>query len=76
MKRTGQVKRNPFVMVVAGVIWLTGAVVATLGVMNFGTFGWWAVPLVAGGVSSMFFASATVITGKSEWILLDLILPG
>lgn len=76
MKRTDKVKRNPFVLVVASIIWISGAAVVVVAVTDSAALGWWAVPLVAGGFSSMGFATASLVTGKPEWILLDLILPG
>ena len=76
MKRTNKVRRNPFLLFVASILWLCGAVVVIIAVTNFAALGWWAIALAAGGLSSMGFATASVVTGKPEWILLDLILPG
>ena len=71
-----KVARSPLVMLVAAVIWLAGAVMTVIGIMNFGHFGWWALLLMAIGITSVFLASATIVTGKPEWIMIDLILPG
>lgn len=75
-KQARQVSRNPLVMIIAGVMWLAGFAIAAVVLLNFDAFGWAAIPLIAGGVSSIYFASMTIITGKPEWILLDLVLPG
>ncbi len=75
-KKTENVVRNPIAMLLAGVIMLVGLAIVLLGVTNIGAFGWWSIPLIASGLSSMGFASATIVTGKPEWILLDLLLPG
>lgn len=75
-KSARRVERSPFVMLIAGMIWLANAVIIGVAAMNFTTLGWWAILLIVGGLSSMFLALATIVTGKPEWILLDLILPG
>lgn len=31
---------------------------------------------IAGGLSSASLATAALVTGKPEWLMLDLILPG
>ena len=75
-KEKRRVHRDPIVMIFAVVIWLVGVSTALLGIAYFSSFGWWAIPLIAGGLSSVGFATATMVTGKPEWILIDLILPG
>lgn len=36
--------------------------------------GWWAVLIVLGAISSTILEVTALVTGDSEWILLDLVL--
>jgi len=39
--------------------------------------GWlYATLIIASGLSSAGMAVMTIVTGKSEWLLIDLLLPG
>lgn len=76
MSKKSVVHREPIVMIFAVIIWLVGLTTVILGVIYAATFGWWSIPLITGGLSSMGFATVTIVTGKPEWILLDLLLPG
>lgn len=68
--------RNPGVMIVASLILLGGLALVVVGILNLSTLGWFSWILIIGGLSSVGLATMTLVTGKAEWILIDLILPG
>lgn len=68
--------RNPVVMIVASLILLSGLTLVIVGILSLSTFGWFSWLLIFGGLSSVGLATMTLVTGKAEWILIDLILPG
>lgn len=77
MKKKTKAPRNPLGMVIASLILLFGVTLIVLGCVNFAAFGWGVASLLLlSGVSSSGLALMTLVTGKLEWILLDLLLPG
>jgi len=77
MKKTEKTERNPVVVLIAAVILLVGLGVVFIGVTNFAALGWlYATLIIASGLSSAGMAVMTIVTGKSEWLLIDLLLPG
>lgn len=77
MKKTEKTERNPVVVLLAGVLLLIGLGLVFVAVTNFAVLGWlYATLIIASGLSSAGMAVMTIVTGKSEWLLIDLILPG
>lgn len=67
---------NPGAMILAIIMIFTGAVIAYLGIVNFEIYGaLWATLAIISGLTSVCFSITAIVTGKQEWILLDLILP-
>ena len=64
-------------IIVASIILLFGLVLVTFGIIGFESLGWLtAIFVILSGATSAGLATMSLITGKPEWILLDLILPG
>ena len=77
MKKKTKAPRNPLGMVIASLILLFGLTFIVLGCVNFAALGWGtATLLIFSGALSSGLALMTLVTGKLEWILLDLLLPG
>lgn len=68
--------RNPAVTAFATLVLLIGIAMTALGVLYVSPLGWYAVPVILGGLACIFLATMTLITGKSEWILIGLIYNG
>lgn len=65
------------VMIVAALMLLMSLSLVVIGIIYFVNLGWMvAVAIIIGGLGSSSLALTTIVTGKPEWILLDLILPG
>lgn len=77
MKATEKNERNPVVMLLAVVMLLIGMGLMFIGVTNFASLGWlYAMLIIASGFGTTSLAAAALVTGKGEWLLIDLILPG
>lgn len=68
--------RNLLAMLFASLILLAGLILVALGILNFSAFGWVSWLLIVSGLTSVSLATMTLATGRAEWILIDLILPG
>ena len=69
--------RNPVVVYVAIIMLIMDIALVALGIIYFTNLGWMvAGSMIIGGVGSGYLAVMSIVTGKPEWILLDLILPG
>ena len=68
--------RSPLAMVVATIILLMGVLVLAVSIVSFSAEFWllWLSIGISGAVM-VIFSLLTLITGKSEWILIDLLLP-
>jgi len=76
MKKTEKTERNPVVVLIAVVILLVGLGVVFIGVTTFAILGWlYATLLIGYGLISAGMALMAIITRKSEWLLIDLLLP-
>lgn len=62
-------------IVMATILLVLDAALIILGVVYMASFGWFSAVLILAGVSSGYLAIMSLITGKPEWLLLDLILP-
>lgn len=62
-------------VLMASIMLLLDAALIILGVAYMASFGWFSAVLILAGVSSGYLAIMSLITGKPEWLLLDLILP-
>lgn len=77
MKKTEKTERNPVVVLLASVLLLIGLGLVFVVVTNFAVLGWlYAILIIASGLSSAGMAVMAIFTGKSEWQLIDLLLPG
>lgn len=68
-------EKNWLLVIFAVLIFLAGLIVVAISLLFLEVFGWWAVPSIASGLTSMYFSYKAVRTNESAWILLDLILP-
>lgn len=75
-KFTAIQEENWFLVFVASVIFLGGAVLLGLAIVYWAQLGLWAFLVGVSGLTSMYFAWKAVRTNEPAWILLDLILPG
>ena len=63
-------------MLLALMLILLGLVIVVVTVLNFSSFGIiFAIFTILGGLSTSGMAIMSIVTGKREWILLDLISP-
>lgn len=67
---------DPVATIIAIVILLMGMALVILGCLYVQIFGWIvATIIIVSGLSSVGLSVTAIITGKREWLLIDLILP-
>lgn len=60
---------------VAVVMMLCGLCLAVVPLFYLAMFGWWALVLIASGVSTVLFCIEALRENDPSWLMLDLILP-
>lgn len=78
MKKPKQkVSRSPAVIIVGSMLLLFGIALFVLGIMSFSPSHWIASCLIMlSGFTTGGLAVMALVTGKPEWILFNLMLPG
>lgn len=59
---------------VASVLLAISLFVVYVALTSWQELGWWAVLIILGAISSTILEVTALVTGDSEWILLDLVL--
>lgn len=72
-----KIERSPMIIVFGIIMLLIGVGLMFIGATNVRSLGWqYAVLVFCSGFGTASMATTALITGKGEWLLIDLILPG
>lgn len=77
MAKPEKIERSPMVIIFGILMLVIGVVLMFIGATNVRSLGWrYAIAVFASGFGTASMATTALITGKGEWLLLDLIIPG
>ena len=69
-------KLSAAALVLAIVLIIFGVTLIVLGILGISGFGWYSLLLILAGLITAGLAIMAIATGKSAWLLVDLLLPG